>query len=201
MKNRRVSLLLRSVLLGVTLFSSMAVTADAHHILGVPHYAYDDDYPQTPVLTYRVDAGAYDVKMTGYPGKVEPGQRCSLHLYVHHKASGEVLDVPITMRVTLDRLLVEDPVVYGPMQARLDERIYKFHPHFDEEGEYLVNVQFEADGEPWSIDLPLVVGEPSSPLLLLGTSVAGLTLLIVALRAIRIKRARYARVGATQSPA
>ena len=104
------------------------------------------------------------------------------------------------MTVTLDRLLVEDPVVYGPMQARLDERIYKFHPHFDEEGEYLVNVQFEADGEPWSIDLPLVVGEPSSPLLLLGVSVAGLMMLVVAVRAVRIKRARYASAGAQAQP-
>jgi hypothetical protein len=46
----------------------------AHHILGIPHYAYDEQYPQTPVLTYRVDAGANELKMTGYPG---PGTRAS----------------------------------------------------------------------------------------------------------------------------
>ena len=88
----------------------LATVAHAHHILGVPHYSYDEDYPQTPVLSYRVDAGEYDVKMTGYPGKVEPGERCSLHLYIHHKATGRLFDAPVTMTVVRDRMFLEDPI-------------------------------------------------------------------------------------------
>lgn len=164
--------------------------ANAHHILGVPHYSYDEDYPQTPVLTYRVDAGEYDVKMTGYPGKVEPGQRCSLHLYIHHRVSGKLFDAPVTMTVTRDRLFMTDPVIYGPMPARLDERIYKFHPHFEDEGEYRVMVEFEAAGAPWSIEMPLVVGEPRSPIVALGVSAWGLGLFVLVVRAIKIKRNR-----------
>ena len=28
----------------------LATTASAHHILGIPHYNYDERYPQVPVL-------------------------------------------------------------------------------------------------------------------------------------------------------
>ncbi len=51
----------------------LAPAASAHHIMGIPHYAYDEQYPQTPVLTYRVEAGPYDVKMTGYPRQAPAG--------------------------------------------------------------------------------------------------------------------------------
>ena len=166
--------------------------AEAHHILGVPHYSYEDDYPQTPVLTYRVEAGDYDVKMTGYPGKISPGERCSLHLYIHRKSTSELLDTTVSMTVSRDRLLLADPVVYGPMEAHLDERIYKFHPHFDDEANYLIRVFFEADNEPWTIDLPLVVGEPESPVVMLGVGIGGFLMLLVLARAIRIKMKRRA---------
>ncbi len=193
MNSTRATPLLRAfvgALLVVTIAPSFV---HAHHILGTPHYAYDEDYPQTPILTYRVNAGEYDVKMTGYPGKLEPGQRCSLHLYIHHKESGELLDVPVTMTVTQDRFLLEDPLVYGPMEARLDERIYKYHPHFEAEADYLITVRFEVDGAEWSIDLPLVVGEPKSPWMMLGAGAGGLMLMLLVGRAIAIKRSRTQR--------
>jgi hypothetical protein len=181
----------------VLLIALGAAPVFAHHILGIPHYSYDEDYPQTPVLSYRVEAGEYEVTMTGYPGKPEPGERCSLHLYIHHKMTGALLDVPITMTVTRDRAFLDDPIIYGPMEARLDERIYKFHPRFDVEDDYLVRVEFEIEGKPWRIDLPMVVGEPGSPVLVLGLCGGGLAAFLVVVRAARIKRRR--RAGARPS--
>ncbi len=186
--------------IAAALFFALLVVAPvgsvhAHHILGIPHYSYDEDYPQTPVLTYRVEAGDYDVKMTGYPGKISPGQRCSIHLYIHRKSTGELLDTPVTMTVSRDRMFLADPVVYGPMVGRLDERIYKFHPRFEEESDYLVRVEFEADGAPWTIDLPMVVGEPGSPAMVVGIVLAALAGFLVVIRAVRIKRGRRATGG------
>ena len=44
---RRFSLIRLSLCFAI---SVMAIgMAPAHHILGIPHYAYDEDYPQTPV--------------------------------------------------------------------------------------------------------------------------------------------------------
>jgi hypothetical protein len=180
-------------LLLILLALFFAAPAAAHHILGIPHYSYDEDYPQTPVLTYQVEAGSYDVKMTGYPGRPAPGDRCSLHLYIHRKSTGELLNVPVTMTVTRDRMFLDDPVVYGPMTAELEERVYKFHPRFEEEADYLVRVEFEADGAPWMIDLPMVVGEPGSPLVVLGASLGAIVMFLVSIRAARIKLKRQSR--------
>ena len=83
--------------------------ARAHHILGIPHYAYDEQYPQTPVLTYLLEAGPYDVKMTGYPGRPEPGERSSLHIYIYRRDNGALYDKTVTVEVMQDALIGEDP--------------------------------------------------------------------------------------------
>lgn len=167
--------------------ATTAVAAHAHHILGIPHYSYDKDYPQTPVLTYKASAGRYQVAMTGYPGVISPGERCSLHLYITDPASGELFDGSVTLSVSEDRLFGDDQTIYGPIEGQREERIFKFHPHFAREADYTVKIFFEADGEPWTIELPLVVGEPGSPWVVLGTVAAGLALFLIFIRAARIK--------------
>ncbi len=169
----------------------------AHHILGIPHYAYDEQYPQTPVLTYRVDAGAHEVRMTGYPGVPAPGERCSLHVYIRRASTGAAFDDKVTLTVTEDRLIGTDPIVYGPVTAGLEEAVYKFFPTFDSEANYSARIEFEADSEPWIIDLPIVVGEPGSPWIVLGSVAAATVIFLVFVRAMRIKRRR--REKSTQS--
>ena len=166
--------------------------ASAHHILGIPHYAYDERYPQTPVLTYRVEMGPHEIKMTGYPGKPKVGERCTLHLYVRRLDDGKLFDDTVTLTVFRDRLIGTDTAVYGPAEARLEESLYKFYPVFEVEANYLVRVAFEAEGAPWIIDLPMVVGEPGSPWAVLGGIAIGVATFLVVIRAIRIKRRRAA---------
>lgn len=182
---------MRWLALVVTL--AAAGPARAHHILGIPHYAYDEQYPQTPVLTYRVDAGAWEVKTTGYPGVPQPGERTSFHVYLRHRESGRLFDGPVTLTVKRDRLIGSDPVVYGPATAEQEEAVFKFHPEFAETANYVVRIHFDADGAPWDIDLPVVVGEPGSPWLVLGGAGALLALFLLVVRAVRIKRARRER--------
>ena len=115
-----------------------------HHILGIPHYAYDEDYPQAPVLTYKVEAGTNVVEMTTYPGRPVPGESCALHVYIRRSDDGRPFDSAVTLSVLRDRMLGADPLVYGPMEVRLEEALYKFYPKFDVEGDYVVRIEFEA---------------------------------------------------------
>ena len=164
----------------------------AHHILGIPHYSYDEDYPQTPVLTYRVDMGPHEIKMTGYPGKPLPGEQCTLHVYIKNLKDDSLFDGPVEMTVMQDKMIGADPIVYGPVEARLEESIYKFYPLFKEESNYLVRISYHAEGVPMIIDLPIVAGEPGSPLALLGSIVVGVIIFLVVVRAVRIKLKRKA---------
>jgi len=162
----------------------------AHHILGIPHYSYNEDYPQTPVLTYRVEMGSHEVKMTSFPGKPRPGESCNFHVYIKHLSSGELFQDSVTLTVLLDRMIGEDSVVYGPIQAKLEEAIFKFYPLFKEEANYITRIEYFADGEPMIIDLPIVVGEPGSPWKVLAGVGAGVILFLVGIRATRIKLQR-----------
>jgi hypothetical protein len=167
--------------------------AFGHHILGIPHYAYEDDYPQTPVLTYAVEAAHYDVKVTGYPGELEPGDRCSLYVYVTDKASGLPFDGSVGLTVFKKNMIRADEPVYGPLTADLDESVYKFYPQFDAEAEYLAELSFGDPDHPWVVDLPMVVGEPASPWVSLAVAAVGMAIAGVVLRAVMIKRRRSAR--------
>ncbi len=100
-----------------------------------------------------------------------------------------------------DRLIGQDPVIYGPIDARLEERVFKFYPQFEAEANYTVRIQFQVEGVPWTIDLPMVAGEPGSPWTVLGSVGAGGFIFLIVIRAIRIKRRRIRRtVGATAPP-
>ncbi len=197
---------LRSPFARIVLFLSIgaAVFAPvllAHHILGIPHYAYDEQYPQTPVLTYRVNAGPHEVKMTGYPGIPCPGERCTYHVYIKNLGSGELFDSRVTMSVMRDRLFGSDRVIYGPVEASLEQAVYKFFPEFEDEANYTVRIEYEAEGAPWIIDLPVVVGEPGSPWAVAIGSFSGLVLFLVVIRAIRIKMRRRQASGAASETA
>ena len=50
----------------------LASSAAAHHILGLPHYSYKENYPQAPTLEYPAFTGPYDILLTSYPGKPVP---------------------------------------------------------------------------------------------------------------------------------
>ena len=91
-----------------------------------------------------------------------------------------------------NRLLGRDGIIYGPVEAELDQSVFKFYPQFQEESEYLLRAEFHADGAPWIIDVPMVVGEPGSPWAVLGGCAGGLGFFLVVIRAIRIKRQRAA---------
>lgn len=192
---------LLALLIAFTFMLLCSSPAGAHHILGIPHYAYDEDYPQTPVLTFHVVAGPYDVRMTGSPGNPQPGEACSIHLYITRGDSGAPFDDKVTLTVLKDSFLRADPVIYGPVEARLEEAMYKFFPRFDSEGNYMVRVAFEAEGKSWVIDLPMVAGEPGSPWAMLGVFVGGLIVLVVVIRAVRIKLKRQRKTGRRLAPA
>lgn len=181
---------IRLTLLVAAACSIAAASASAHHILGVPHYNYEEQYPQTPVLTYRVELHGWEVEMTGFPGKPDPGDRISLHAYIRRIDTGEVLDDTVTLTVTRDRLFGSGEVVYGPMDAQLEESMYKFFPEFPVVGRYTAELAFKAGGEDWVIELPMEAGEPTSPWALIGGATAAVFLLLLVVRALLIKHER-----------
>ena len=191
----------RVAVLAFAILAGTVSEGAAHHILGIPHYAYDERYPQVPILTYRVLAGTHEFEMTGYPGMPRPGEQSFLNVYIRDKDGGAAFDDIVQLQVMRDRLFGDDPVVYGPVEARLNEAVYKFYPRFADEANYTVRISWNVNGMPWSVDLPMVVGKPGSPWAVVAGVVGGLATFLIVVRAVRIKLCRRARRAGARPPA
>ena len=191
MSSRRTSIALATCLLS----TALASVALAHHILGIPHYAYDESYPQAPVITYAVEAGPYLMKVTGYPGKPGPGELAQVHAYVVRADDATaVYGGRIDARLEKDELL-GSRVVWGPAESLFEGNLHKVSPRFGGEGRYRLRLELELEGRPYEIDFPMAVGDPGSPTALLAAWAGALSILVVVVRALRIKLERR-RAGA-----
>ncbi len=183
---------LRLLLGGSAMALTLATPLLAHHILGIPHYAYDKDYPQAPVITYLVQAGPYLVSVTGYPGRPAPQEAAQIHAFIRRE--GDETDVysgPVEASLMRSGLGGTE-VVWGPVTTRFEENLHKVSPRFGDEGNYVVRLHLDLEGEPYDVDFPIQVGDPSSPVATLAIWLGGLVLVILVLRAVRIKLARRA---------
>ncbi|MBT3295850.1 MAG: hypothetical protein HN919_03140 [Verrucomicrobia bacterium] len=72
-------------------------SASAHHIRGIPHYSYQENYPQAPLFEEFRDTGPWTLQFTFWP---IPSQKAlDLALYVKHATTDKPYDGPVTFRV------------------------------------------------------------------------------------------------------
>lgn len=177
----------------VALLAGAASVAHAHHIIGIPHYAYDQNYPQAPVLKLLERVGSWDFQLTSYPGTPTPGERTEIHLYVADAATRAVYRDSVRIEVFAVSAFGANERVYGPCEDTGDEKLFKFQPVYPADGNYEIVFSFP-DGDVIStLRFPMVVGEPGSPFWSVGLYAAGLLCFVVVIRAIRIKRERRRR--------
>jgi ferredoxin-type protein NapH len=181
------------LLVGVALLC-LAGDASAHHILGIPHYAYDENYPQAPVLKLKEQVGPWEVQLTGYPGNPQPGERSQVHAYLVDEDTRALYRKPVTIYVRRQWLTGQE-LIHGPVSTELEENVFKFYFTYPEEGQYEIMLAFH-DGEAIStLRFPMVVGDPGSPWATVGWFGGGLLLFVLVIRAVRIKMARARRAA------
>ncbi len=173
-------------------------TAEAHHILGLPHYSYKENYPQVPTLEYPATTGPYDVLMTSYPGAPTPGEAATVTFYVKNRQTGQVYDRPLTLRVLRTATFGSNQTVFGPeSRARFDNE-YKYTVTFPQDGEYIAELTMEVEGRTEVIPFLMIAGNPTSTVSILIAVGGGLLVFFVVVRAIKIKRMR--RAGELDQP-
>lgn len=171
-----------------------ASPAAAHHILGIPHYAYDESYPQAPVLRLRESVGGWDVTLTCYPGTPAPGERSEIHVYVaaaqrHRRPFERTVELVVYQL----GLLGGRTAIHGPVTGVAAQHLFKFFPRYPVVGHYEVVLRLHHADRIDTLAFPMVVGEPGNPWLTLGLFAGGLGSFVVVVRAIAIKRARRLR--------
>ncbi len=171
--------------------AAMPATARAHHILGLPHYSYKENYPQAPTLEYPADTGPYRVLMTSYPGKPIPGEKAMIAFYIKNKQTGVVYKTPVTARVLKTATFGGNQVIYEPATHRNFDNQFKFAVTFPDDGEYIIELTMQVEGQQEVIPFLMVAGDPSATASFVVAISAGLLVFLVVVRAIKIKRDRH----------
>lgn len=178
------------LLCGVALLALPPNPAYAHHILGLPHYSYKENYPQVPTLEYPATTGPYDVLLTSYPGKPTPAEPANLAFYIKHRATGVPYDKPITVRAVQTYTFGRNREVVPATVVQPFEQPQKLTVTFPQAGEYVVELTMDVEGQPELVPFMMVAGEPSATVSVVVAIVLSLAVFVIAVRAIKIKRSR-----------
>ncbi len=164
--------------------------AGAHHILGLPHYSYKENYPQRPTLEYPAHTGPYDVLLTSYPGSPVPGEAANLAFYIKNRETGSVYSQPITVRILQTSTFGDNTVVQPAMTREPFDNEYKFHVTFPLEAEYVIELSMPVEGRVEVIPFLMIAGQPTATGSVVAAGAGGFVLLFVVARAVQKKKAR-----------
>lgn len=168
-------------------------TASGHHILGLPHYSYKENYPQRPTLEYPATTGPYDVILTSYPGVPTAGEPANLAFYIKDRNTNESLSEPVTLRVLQTSTFGDNTTILPPTTRPAFDNEFKYHVTFPQDGEYIVELSMPVEGRIEVIPFLMVVGQPSSLMSSLIVIGFGAVVTIVVVRAVQRKRLRARR--------
>lgn len=171
-----------------------ALSAHAHHVLGRPAYNLGDEGTTPPSMQVETQIGDYLVNFMVFPAFPKPGVQGRLNLYAARLDNGQSFQGKVTFKVRDDAWFAPDAEVLGTHE--IDDKVYRQGVLFSREGDYIVTAEFQADGQPYIIDLPLRVGEPTS-MMPIGVAAGVIVLVLLGVsaaqrrRLMRLKAARH----------
>jgi ferredoxin-type protein NapH len=188
-----------AVLSCLVLLALPADTAQGHHILGLPHYSYRENYPQAPTLEYPATTGPYDVLLTSYPGKPVPGEPANLALYIKNRTTGDPYGESVTVRVLQTFTFGRNREVLPATTTPPFDNTYRVSVTFPADGEYVVELTMDVEGQTEVIPFMMVAGQPSAAASVAVGIGGALAVFVVVVRAIKIKRRRKLQASAGEA--
>ena len=183
---------LRRLAFVIILVSVTCSTAEGHHIRGIPHYTYSENYPDAPkVDTVRV---LDDVTLTMTYYEISGTTKVDLSLYVKNNRTGKVFDGEVIYAVYGKN---EDPLKAHAVKAlRNKNNMYKAGWVYHNKGLYFTRVTFEFGGRKINEVFPMQIGATEVNYWLLGL-VGGSVLALIVVVAV-IKKLQTSGRDATQ---
>lgn len=165
----------------------------AHHVLGRPSYSLGADSNTPPSMQVETQIGEYYVTYMAFPAFPKPNQSGRVNLYASRIDNGNTFDGDVTFKVKDDSWFSAKEEILGTQ--KIDDGVYRQGFIFNKAGNYIVTAEFQSGGEPYEIDFPLQIGEPS-PVGPIGIAVVIIVLVIVGVNI--TQRRRLQRMKAQQ---
>jgi len=176
----------------ITLITTLVFvnSASGHHILGLPHYSYKENYPQRPTLEYPAKTGPFDVLLTSYPGIPVPGEPANLAFYIKNRETKKVYARPVTIRILQTSTFGDNTVVMPPTERPPFDNEHKFQFSFPVDGEYIIELSMAVEGRTEVIPFLMIAGESNASASYILVVSFMLVIGFIVIRAIQKKRAR-----------
>ena len=145
-------------------------------------------------MQVETQIGKYFVTYMVFPAFPKAGQKGRVNLYATHMSTGKAFNGEVTFKVKDDKWFGSaKEEVLG--KQKIDDGVYRQGFVFSKDGDYIITAFFVADGEPYHIDFPLRVGQPSSvgPI---GMTVGSIFILLIVVNLIQRKRLLRGKIRA-----
>ncbi len=174
-------------------------SALAHHILGLPHYKYGDDYPQIPYVEIQGKVDTKSLSFTYFPGTPKPGERIRFKLYVLDEQTKQPFREPLKVVFAKKQAFGSEAVRAVEIRPGVgpEGNDYKFFHAFESADAFEVRVHFpREDGTVEVVPLPVQIGE-TDPRPLFGAAVG---ILVVAVISVALIKRRQRRTDPKANP-
>ncbi|MCP4934447.1 MAG: hypothetical protein GY927_09645 [bacterium] len=197
MNKRTISFVL-FVLISFSWLAALSSSAMAHHVLGRPSYALNEDSNTPSSMQVETQIGDYFVNYMVFPAFPRPNESGRVNLYVRKLDGGPAYSGKVDFLVRDNSwsswLGLGDNSENLGAQV-IDDNVYRQGFVFRQRGSYIITAHF-MDGEtPYDIDFPLQVGAPS-PVGPIGIAVV---LILTVLGGVSLAQRRRAMSGQTRS--
>ena len=182
-------------------FCSLLVSlspALAHHVLGRPSYALNEDSNTPSSMQVETQIGDFFINYMVFPAFPRPNEQGRINLYVRKLDGGPAYTGKVGFSVRDNSWSAW--FGFGDNSEKLgaqviDDNVYRQGFVFRERGSYIISAYFRDGKVPYNIDFPLQVGAPS-PVGPLGIAVV---LILTVLGGVSLIQRRRAMSGQIRS--
>lgn len=156
LRNRNISrnIIFLGIIWGSLLFLELA---QAHHIRGLPHYGYSDNYPQTP--TYEEIRIIDDWQINFSFIKIFETKNCDLAVYIKNVPTGKPYQGKVTFQVFGNQ---DDPKDTHPFDSMLDPtNTFRVGWVYEKDGIYTLRIVFNDGVKDYVEDFKMQMGQVS----------------------------------------
>ena len=179
--------------------SLVAAPAAAHHILGIPHYKYSEEYPQIPFLEVQAQTPHSDVHFTYMPGTPRPGEDVRFKIYAKSRKDGTPRTAPMKVEVLKTTFFGGEEPIMDPFEIEPgigpESNDFKFFLRFDEAESYTVRVHYPDETQIEVFNFPVTIGETDDRPLIAG-AFGSLVIAAVAVGVTKRRRKNKKKKGA-----
>ena len=190
--------LVRPLVMAILFLSAVVSPATAHHVLGRPSYALNEDSNTPSSVQVEPQIGDYFINYMVFPAFPRPGETGRINLYIRKLDGGAAYSGKVVFTVRNDSWAAWAGL--GGNEEKLgaqviDDTVYRQGFVFRKRGSYIITASFKDGDVPYAIDFPLQVGAPS-PVGPIGIAVV---LILSALVGVSLVQRRRAISGQTRS--